>query len=406
MLIKIPSKKNKKFWLADRLTFPIVEPHTKVKHLILEDYIKDWVVTICSNNRLNTGTLTIIDGFCGGGIYKDDSNIKWEGSPFRLIRSVENGLREVKEKRSKPNFNLDIKFIFIDSEKEHIESLKQSVANSDLAPFINKCEFIVGEFSEKLDFCLSEITTRKGNSFFFIDPFGYTQFKMNDIRKIMILPKTEILLTFMLDFIRRFLSSRKESLASFDNNLEANDYFNLANIDSIDSIWEQAYLREETLRLFRNKTNVKYLYTFGMLPNKTLVKYYLIHFANKITAQKVIKDTLWVHNSIDHSCMFEYGIYGFGFRTPDSFEKNLTIFNIEENNKKKCIRDLEESILPSVHSSENGLSFEMILEQTIQFNPASSDLYNESIVKLREENEIKVIREGKETWSNKIKNND
>ena len=112
MLIKIPSKKNKKFWLADRLTFPIVEPHTKVKHLILEDYIKDWVVTICSNNRLNTGTLTIIDGFCGGGIYKDDSNIKWEGSPFRLIRSVENGLREVKEKRSKPNFNLDIKFIF------------------------------------------------------------------------------------------------------------------------------------------------------------------------------------------------------------------------------------------------------------------------------------------------------
>lgn len=408
MLIKISTPKNKTSWTADGLTFPIVDPHTKIKHLILQDYIKDWVVTICSNNRLNNATLTIIDSFCGGGLYKDEGNNLnlWEGSPFRLIKSVENGLREVKEKRSKPNFKLDIKFIFIDSDFDHIESLKKNLERSELAPYMKQCEFIQGEFSEKLDYCVSEVTKRTGNSFFFIDPFGYTQFTMNDLRKIMQVPKTEILLTFMIDFIRRFLNSRKDSLAKFDKYLEADGYFNSSNGNNIDSLSEQAYIRSETLRLFRDKTNVKYLYTFGMLPNKTLTKYYLIHFANKITAQKVIKDTLWVHNSLDHSCLFEYGIYGLGFRTPDYLEQNYRIFNIEENNKRKCISDLEDSILPSIHLQENGLPFEKILEETIQLNPASSDLYNESIIKLREENEIKVIREGKETWSKKIKNSD
>lgn len=403
------NKENKTSWSSDGTKYPIIEPHTKEKHLILESYLKDWIVTLCANHPGNSSVLTIIDGFCGGGFYKDpESEQIWEGSPVRILRVIDSALQEVREKRSKPRFNLRIKVLFIDNEVQHTECLKNFLNGlEDNYKFVKfNYEVITTEFSNILDKCLEEVKRRGGSSFFFIDPFGYTQFSMSDIRKIMSLNKSEILLTFMIDFIRRFLTSRAESLKGFDNRLDAEGYFLKANIDGLDTLAQQSYLRDETLRLFRDKGNVKYVYTFGMLKSSTIVTYYLIHFANHRRAQEVIKDTLWRYNNIDLSYQFAYGIYGLGFRTPEYFEETLRLFDIKSENHKQCVTDLQNGIIPLIHGHKDGIKFRDLVDSTIQMNPANLDIYRDSIVKSREEMELKVKRNGKESRARHLKPDD
>lgn len=403
------SKDNKTSWSSDRTKYPIIEPHTKEKHLILESYLRDWIITLCANHPGNSSVLTIVDGFCGGGFYLDpESDQFWEGSPIRILRVVESAMREVREKRGKPRFILNIKVFFIDNEDQHTECLKgylNSLEDND--KFVKfHYQIITKEFSDVLDYCLDDIKKRGGSSFFFVDPFGYTQFSMLDIQKIMSLNKSEILLTFMIDFIRRFLSNREDSLKSFDNRLDAKGYFLKANIDGIDTLPQQAYLRDETLRLFRDKGNVRYVYTFGMLKTSTIVTYYLIHFANHRRAQEVIKDTLWRYNNIDLSYQFSYGIYGLGFRTPEYFEESLRLFDIKSENHKQCVIDMQKGIIPLIYEHKDGVRFRDLVDLTIQMNPANLEIYKDFIVKSREDMELKVKRNGKDSKARHLKPDD
>jgi len=302
------------YWSADGSYLPVIEPHTKAKHQILADYIKKWIVTLCGNNIGQKKTVTLIDGFCGGGMYRDlesDAHL-WAGSPIQMIQMVEKGLETVKYEKHKPNYQLDTKFIFIDNKQEHLDCLKKQIQNAGLEKYLNdpdKCEFICGEFEDLSANLIAAVRKRKGSSFFFLDPFGYTQVSMRSIREIIALEKSEIIFTFMIDFIRRFLSDRERSLKRFEDVLEADGYYGLANSSDIDTSSQQQYLRNESLRLFRNRGGARYVYSFALLPNKTLVKYYLIHLATNPTAQKVIKNALWVHNTIDLAYQFRYGVY-------------------------------------------------------------------------------------------------
>ena len=114
-----------KGWSADGADFPSLEIHTKKKHDILKDYLRDWVVTLCAHHRGNAKTVTIVDAFCGGGIYHDpETKSRWYGSPIRIIQAIEEGLEIVRTEKSKPNFQLDWKVVFIDSKREQRQVLK------------------------------------------------------------------------------------------------------------------------------------------------------------------------------------------------------------------------------------------------------------------------------------------
>lgn len=109
-------------WSADGNHIPSIDPHTKAKHLILEKYIENLVYTLYTKTRHGETQFTFIDGFCGGGMYEDtDSLGEWEGSPIRIIRAVREGHKKSKRTYREP---LNIKFIFIDSKKNHLDCLK------------------------------------------------------------------------------------------------------------------------------------------------------------------------------------------------------------------------------------------------------------------------------------------
>ena len=224
--------KNDTFWTSDGSYLPLIESHTKAKHRLVEEYIQNWIVTLCGNNIGKRKKVLIIDGFCGGGMYQNPENGgMWAGSPIRIIQAVEKGLERVKKEKSKPNYDLQAKYIFIDSSREHLESLKVHMRGVGLEDYVSdseKCEFLYGKFDQQLERILLEAKQSRCSSFFLLDPFGYTDVSMQNMRDIIRLGKSEIIYTFMIEFVIRFLKERNSKLRrAFQDILEADGYYEL-----------------------------------------------------------------------------------------------------------------------------------------------------------------------------------
>lgn len=403
-------------WSADGSSIPSIDPHTKAKHQILEEYIKNWIITL-AKGKWGVRTVTLIDGFCGGGIYDDpDSKTEWEGSPIRIIKAVQAGLDFVKNQMSKPNYDLDFKFIFIDKKQKHLDCLKNyAMPKSGLEKlaFSDKCEFIAGNFEDLINLCTLKLDCRKGHSFFFLDPFGWTDVSMDSIRKINSLKGSEILYTYMIDFIRRFLTERDRDLRNaFQNFLEADGYYENVNSYSMDKPGEQCYLRNESMRLFRDRGRAQYAFTFSLIPKgDLLVKYYLMHLCNNITALEVMKKTFCEYNNLDYQFHFE--VYGTGFKTAEFYEQTPDLqFDITGNVYDLCVKKIEPVIKNLVQHNQEGISLGEISKLSMEFTPASKEYYISHLNQLRIEKELEIIRKDKKTGvfkrttDKKIRNSD
>jgi three-Cys-motif partner protein len=217
---------SKLFWSPNGSSIPTIDPHTKAKHFIIEKYVEDLIATLYGKGRRGVDTFTFVDGFCGGGIYEDreSENSEWFGSPIRLIRAVQAGY-----KKANREYPINLKFIFIDSKHNHIDCLKNYVMpKAGLEQFARseQCEFICGNFEDYVNYCVITADNRGGHSFFLLDPQGWTDVSMQSLRKITGMRKSEILYTFMIDYIIRFISERDGNLKNgFEKILEANGYF-------------------------------------------------------------------------------------------------------------------------------------------------------------------------------------
>jgi three-Cys-motif partner protein len=402
-------------WSADGSSIPSIDVHTKAKHLILEKYVENLVYTLYAKTRRGETKFTFIDGFCGGGIY-EDGNQEWIGSPIRLIRAVREGHKRAKRSYPEP---LDVKYIFIDSKKAHLACLKnysmlkaglENLVNEEQHTFkdesgeiIEQCVFIQDEFENRLNYCVFTVENRKGHSFFFLDPFGWTDVSMKTIRKINSIKGSEILYTYMIDYIRRFLVERYTSQKrGFQEVLEADGYYEAANLED-SSTGEQCYLRDQTVKLFLERGQSKYVFTFALIPiREKLVLYYLLHLSQNLTALEVIKECFESENNLNYQ--YHYEIYGYGLRTADYYNQNQMSleFNITKDNYEVCMEKLEQDVGKLIFNNPDGISFQEIRHKTMPLNPASRKLYNKFLNRHIAEKEIEVWRKGKLLKSKRV----
>lgn len=403
-------------WSADGSYLPHIDPHTQAKHRILEAYIENLIITLYGTGKHGLEKFTFVDGFCGGGIYNDQDNKKpWSGSPIRIINAVREGY-----KKSKRTYPLDVKFIFIDNNPNHLKCLKYySMPQSGFEELIDEqphefmsewgkrieqCEFMCGEFEDLVNQCVFKVELRRGHSFFLLDPFGWSDVSMSSFRKINSLPKSEILYTYMIDFLKIYvLGKHGNNQESFNRILEADGYYELANLENMDSFGEQSYYRNESMRLFRDKGNAKYIFTFSLIPRgEVRVLYYLIHISSNLRALEVMKDSFWQENNLDYQYHFE--IYGYGFQTAKYYAKNQMAlsFDITKNSHKFCIEKLDKDLSNLLYNHKEGIEFYDICHKTIQLNPANRNHYTAYINMLRNDKVIEVWRKNERVKEKRI----
>lgn len=405
-------------WSADGKYIPSIDHHTKAKHKIIEKYIENLIIKLYGETRYGETRFTFIDGFCGGGMYKDEeSKTIWAGSPIRIINAVREGYKKSKRKYPVP---LNVKYIFIDSKKSHLNCLKNySMGKAELEELtdeqphsyedefgrrIEQCQFWKGEFEDLVNNCILTVDSRKGHSFFLIDPFGWTDISMRSIRKINSLKGSEILYTYMINYIKRFLSKRYTSQKhGFQDILEADGYYEAANLEDF-SMGEQCYLRDQSIKLFVERGQSQYVFTFSLIPKgENIVLYYLMHLSQNLTALEVIKDCFEINNNLHYQ--YHYEVYGYGFKTSRYYNENqIDIeFDITKDSYNFCIDKLDSDVGKLIFDNPDGILVKDILQKTMPLNPANRRLYDEYINRYVSAKELEVWREGKQLRSKQIK---
>jgi len=433
-------------WSPDGSLIPDIDPHTKAKHQIYEEYIENLIVTLYGKSRHGETTFTFVDGFCGGGIYYDPENAQsWLGSPVRIIQAVRKAVKKVNRR-----LDINVKYIFIDKNKQHLLCLKNyafpyaglgELVDEQVHKFtidsdflleeqteqlllleisdenfkkqqkkggylFEKCEFIHCEFEVYAQSSLDNSNNYyRGHSLFILDPFSWEHISMQSIRMINSIKGSEIIYTYMIDELKRWVfgkNSNPSKRNKYNTILEAEGYYESVQLKKLESIEEQRHLRNESLRLFRERGNANYAHTFSLIPRGyEVVLYYLMHFSKNLTALQVMRDTLWKYNNLTH--IFEFDVYGFGFKTVDYYKENMKLdFHIEDtiDSHEGCIKMLDKYLIE--YLSQDGELFINLCDKTMQLNPGCLQHYIDYLNQKRRDKEIEVIRDGELLYSKNI----
>ena len=102
------SKKHYDWRIGEPL--PLLGDHSVAKHGISEQYLGIYIERLTRTFSQTMLNLTIVDGFCGGGLYRHGGR-EADGSPLRLLRAVEEADQALKAARIK-GFQVRADFIF------------------------------------------------------------------------------------------------------------------------------------------------------------------------------------------------------------------------------------------------------------------------------------------------------
>ncbi|HDQ05936.1 MAG TPA: three-Cys-motif partner protein TcmP [Candidatus Bathyarchaeota archaeon] len=254
-----------------------LDPHTKAKHEILENYLKAWFPIL---SRWS-GRIIYLDGFAGPGVYEGEE----DGSPIIALKTAhEHTLQHILK---------EIVFLFIEKEKDRADKLKEVINErfSDLPKNLS-CQVICQEFAPALERVLYEIDKHDAQlapTFAFLDPFGFSGFPMQLIGRLMKHKKCEVLITFMVSFINRFTDDLRESVLT--------ELFATEEWKKVRDITNPEQRRRFLLELYKTQLihvgGAEYVRSFEMVNRYNQPIYYLVYGTKHPLGLKVMKDAMW-----------------------------------------------------------------------------------------------------------------
>jgi three-Cys-motif partner protein len=189
---------------------PVANPYagreqTQAKHFVLKRYLEGLAFKV-----LTFSDLTYVDGFCGP--WKTQTEDFSDSSFMIAIAVLRDAQRRLFERDGK------LRRIRLFFSEIHPGAFRQLAAA--VAPFHKPQDrFEIQTYQGSFEDAVSRVDAFIGSSLplIFIDPTGWTGYPLAKIKPLFSRPKCEVLITFMYDFINRFVHSEDpETLASLD----------------------------------------------------------------------------------------------------------------------------------------------------------------------------------------------
>jgi three-Cys-motif partner protein len=211
---------------------------TQVKHFILREYLRRFAHII----GFQWNTITYVD--CFSGPWESQSG-EMADTSFSIALTELRKARETHARRK----SLQLRCMFLEKDPRAFAKLKG---------FAEKItDLTVETLNKNLEDAIPDILrfVRHGGMqsfpFFFIDPTGWTGFGMNQIAPLLKHRPGEVLINFMTDFIRRFISHPdQQTIEQFADLFGAGDIKNRIRSLAESDVREEALLQAYT-------TNVK-----------------------------------------------------------------------------------------------------------------------------------------------------
>ena len=250
-----------------------IEPHTEIKHKILESYLKAWFPILKKYNP----RVVYLDGFSGPGRYSGGE----PGSPVIALNVA---------KSFSTNLTGEIVFLFVEREQERIDNLNKEIEQLGL-PGNFKVVAVCGEFQDVCEALLANIEARNQNlapTFAFIDPFGYSGLPFKLISKFLTFPKGEVFITFMVESLNRFLT--------LDNPANSKHIMDLFGTEEATKVGPNSPNRTDKLRLIYQNQLAKvanFVRYFEMRDRDDRIIYYLFFATNHPLGHVRMKEAMW-----------------------------------------------------------------------------------------------------------------
>jgi three-Cys-motif partner protein len=256
-----------------RDTLWAIEPHTAAKHQILRKYLDAWFPILATNNQ----RIIYLDGFSGPGRYSGGE----PGSPVIALECA---------RTHRANLTGELIFAFIEERKDRAAYLDGEVSKLQL-PSHFKVVVVNGTFAQKLGELLDKLdasSNRIAPTFALIDPFGFSGIPYALIKRLLSKGKCEVLITFMVDAINRWLTHPAESIREH--------IAETFGTEEAIQIAEGGGDRATTLKdLYHQQLNrvAKFVRYFEMRDHDNRLVYYLFFASNNALGHLKMKEAMW-----------------------------------------------------------------------------------------------------------------
>ncbi len=171
--------------------------HSEAKVRLLGEYLKRYLSIICNDGY--TKEIDIYDLFCGEGIYENAG----EGSPLVVMRIIKD-IYFINETKSKVIPKINCCFNDLDSLK--VTKVKNAISSKSLhSEKIGSLEFSCIDYKDYLIKLEDKLKSLKNvKTFIFIDPYEYKHIKISQIKNLLSINKSEVLLWLPTQFMYRF----------------------------------------------------------------------------------------------------------------------------------------------------------------------------------------------------------
>ncbi|UJQ94155.1 three-Cys-motif partner protein TcmP [Mariluticola halotolerans] len=372
---------------------PSIETHTKRKLEVIKNYLDVYFDTVVPNPATDDLNITLVDGFCGGGLYIDGTE-HVPGSPLLLLQAVSEATERLNEKRIKP-LKVNARFIFIDINRDHVESLKRVVMSSEFwDQNKNNISFITSSFEKALPDIIQTIKSKQrvGRSIFVLDQKGYKDVPMTTIQTIFKhLDRAEVLLTFAIDAVLNYLREQSSSEQLYQQFGVNEEFVAFWNEKKDDDELGRAVTQQVLINKIHSRSGAQYFTPFMLWSNTDNRWMMLAHMSHHQAARDKMLSVHWdTQNRFTHIGKGSLFHLGFDYR---NFESRNSLFNFNENDLLKLKNELENELpreLHSVASSDQQINVKDFLAAIGNRTAARNEHIFSALTKLAQEREIEI----------------
>lgn len=373
---------------------PTLGDHSVAKHEIFEQYVQIYIDRLTRTPGQTMLNMTIVDGFCGGGLYRQDAGTA-DGSPLLLLRAVDRAGSVLSAARHK-GFDLRADFFFVDNHRNHIAFLREELIKRGYAERIDRDIHLVhSEFEAACPQIIHRIRSKgtAHRSLFFLDQYGWSDVRLGTLRNILnSLQNPEILLTFAVDALVNHLSEDTQmTKALMAIELEREDVRALMAMRNGEG-WR--YLIQNGLYgHIQARTGAKFYTPFFIRSAESYRSYWLLHLSGHRQARDEMGKLHWrLNNHFQH-----HGGAGFqalGFDPSQDLRQGLLDFMFDDGAMRLSEKAVLEQLPRMIHNAQSkggGLVVHELFAGNCNDTPVTSDILTRQLVLLREEGELAII---------------
>ena len=369
---------------------PPVEEHSKAKLTVLRSYLRAYFDRLNVDPRREVFKLDLVDGFAGGGTFRDDDEIV-SGTPLIMIEEAEAARDRINRDRTKP-LRFDCKYYFVDKEATHTAHLRRAL--TDRGYQVDGGAIVVrnGRFEDEADGIIAEIHRRQprsGRAIFLLDQTGFSQVALEFVARIFReLPAAEIILTFAADALVNHLSMTPALIQSAAP-LELTEAQIQELIEYRDRGGGRALIQRVLRPHIRSVVGSTYDTPFFIRPRRSRRALWFLHLSRHPTARDVMIQRHWdVQNTFEH-----YGPGDFGMLGWDALQSGaLPLFHFEGLEARQMREQLLDPMARELFglASESPITVDVMRHLLANRTAARFTDLDEVVLRLRQEREIEI----------------